>query len=460
MFSFKASLILLVLAVFFVRISQAQINITIAEAEAADASAQQWLRRQNIGRAGGSACANDKCVEACDEGWEKLGDHCYRWSNNLMNCTAAEAFCQEEGGHLASVGSNETMDNIMYVLRRGGFSNNDWFWLGGNDLAKEGVWEWTDCTPWEFSLWTPGEPNNGNTHGSEHCVTLAVNNRWYDSRVGAGARPLCSKKICSDKDSPLSPVDAPSSTINDGQQWKNNPKCVDGEKTTFEDAQLFPLGAYMSSARAPHDATKCIDGNMSTRCHSWQCSEKAPWIALQFHGPVEVSRVDIYNNLYTSHVAQSTRNVEVRLTDELPASADQMYAGGQLLGTFQGPASTGQVIKVQGPARTGNYVLVQMNNSHDCLALNEVEVFGCVATKKAGETDTLLIGFISLSGVLLLLLILQTFGVVCFVCKTRAQTAAFKKDINPVYGADNEAEAAEENDKRVSNAETYDYMGE
>ena len=77
-----------------------------------------------------------------------------------------------------------------------------------------------------------------------------------------------------------------------------------------------------------------------------------------------------------------------------------------------------------------------------------------------GETDTLLIGFISLSGVLLLLLILQTFGVVCFVCKTRAQTAAFKKDINPVYGADNEAEAAEENDKRVSNAETYDYMGE
>jgi len=65
-----------------------------------------------------------------------------------------------------------------------------------------------------------------------------------------------------------------------------------------------------------------------------------------------------------------------------------------------------------------------------------------------------------LSGVLLLLLILQTIGVACFVCKTRAQTAAFKKDINPVYEAENEAEAAEENIKRVSNAENYDYMGE
>ena len=142
--------------------------------------------------------------------------------------------------------------------------------------------------------------------------------------------------------------------------------------------------------------------------------------------------------------------------------------------SFQGPASTGQVIEVHRPAKTGKYVLVQMNNSQQCLNLNEVEVFGCVVNEKAGaywsppypkklspgETDTLLIGFISLSGVLLLLLILLTIGVVCFVCKTRAQTAAFKKDINPVYGADYEAEAAGGNDKRVSHAENYDYMGE
>ena len=86
----------------------------------------------------------------------------------------------------------------------------------------------------------------------------------------------------------------------------------------------------MSSARL--DATKCIDGNMSTICFSLDCSEKAPWIALQFYGPVEVSRVDIYN-----YMASITRNVEIRLSDELPVSADQMYAGGQLFGTFQGP---------------------------------------------------------------------------------------------------------------------------
>ena len=93
----------------------------------------------------------------------------------------------------------------------------------------------------------------------------------------------------------------------------------------------------MSSARAGHEATNCIDGNktaLSTMCHD-SCLEKAPWIALLFYGPVEVSRVDIYNNEIPG--ASITRNVEVKLTDELPASAHQMYAGGQLLGTFQGP---------------------------------------------------------------------------------------------------------------------------
>ena len=114
-----------------------------------------------------------------------------------MNWTASEDFCQEEGSHLASVGSNETMDNIMLVLRKSGFGDGDYFWLGGNDLAKEGVWEWTDCTPWEVSFWGPWEPSNNN--GKQHWVVFEVNNRWHDVGVDANARPLCSKKICSDK---------------------------------------------------------------------------------------------------------------------------------------------------------------------------------------------------------------------------------------------------------------------
>ena len=88
-----------------------------------------------------------------------------------------------------------------------------------------------------------------------------------------------------------------------------------------------------------------------------------------------VTRVDIYNR--DDHYGSRLRNVEVRLTDELPPSGDQMYTGGQLLGTFAGPGTPGQIIKVEGPARTGRYVLIQMN-SRDCLNLHEVETFGGV----------------------------------------------------------------------------------
>ena len=101
------------------------------------------------------------------------------------------------------------------------------------------------------------------------------------------------------------------------------------------------------------------------------CNTRAPWLALQFFGPVNVTRVNI-----SSETAAGTKNLEVRLTDELPTSGDQMFTGGQLLGTFEGPATEeGQIIKVEGPARIGRYVLVQMNNQ-DCLNLKQVEAFG------------------------------------------------------------------------------------
>ena len=108
-------------------------------------------------------------------------------------------------------------------------------------------------------------------------------------------------------------------------------------------------------------------------CHTGSCIDNTPWLALEFPGPVMVTRVDIYNR--DDHYGSRLRNVEVRLTDELPPSGDQMYTGGQLLGTFDGPGTKGQIIKMEGPAKTGRYVLIQMNN-RDCLNLHEVEAFG------------------------------------------------------------------------------------
>ena len=76
-----------------------------------------------------------------------------------------------------------------------------------------------------------------------------------------------------------------------------------------------------------------------------------------------------------------------------------------------------------------------------------------------GESNTLLIGSLTLSGVLLLLLISQTIGVICCVCKTKHQRIAAKEDENPMYGVDYEADAdvSDKSHKTASNTENYYY---
>ena len=110
----------------------------------------------------GSTCDNDKCVKACENGWEKHGTHCYLWVTENRNWTDAEGFCQKKGGHLASVASDETMGFVLLGAHKRGLND---VWLGGNDIAQEGEWSWTDCTPWDVDFWAPGQPS---TDG--HCL--------------------------------------------------------------------------------------------------------------------------------------------------------------------------------------------------------------------------------------------------------------------------------------------------
>ena len=76
-------------------------------------------------------------------------------------------------------------------------------WIGGNDIDEEGVWKWTDCTPWKFTVWYEGKP-----HGlKENCLNVYkfddqhehkyANKKWNDYRCTTEQGFVCSKKICS-----------------------------------------------------------------------------------------------------------------------------------------------------------------------------------------------------------------------------------------------------------------------
>ena len=143
---------------------------------------------------------------------------------------------------------------------------------------------------------------------------------------------------------------------------------------------MLPISAHLSTTYDIWDGNKCIDG-ITTRsgslCHSKK--ELAPWLALDYgkDARVSVEKVVLFNRADGSE--HRTKNVEVRLANELPASGMKMFTGGELLGTFKGPGTRGQQIEIKsGPGwekKSGRYLVIQMNHKHKSEYLNLQEVF-------------------------------------------------------------------------------------
>ena len=138
-------------------------------------------------------CIHDTYVKDCEAGWERQEDHCYLWATAKKNWTAAEDFCQQEGGHLASVASDATMSFVLLGAVKKDFAE---VWLGGSDIGEEGVWKWTDCNTWNLTFWAQGEPSNAG--GAEHCLQYSKKYfPWNDDECYNEKDVfLCSKKIC------------------------------------------------------------------------------------------------------------------------------------------------------------------------------------------------------------------------------------------------------------------------
>jgi hypothetical protein len=88
-----------------------------------------------------------------------------------VQCSAQEAAqqCDNAGGHLARIGSDEEYDMIMKVLqtvRQLQREGEMRAWIDGSDKAAEGQWVYTDGTPMTYFRWGPGEPNNSDNEDS------------------------------------------------------------------------------------------------------------------------------------------------------------------------------------------------------------------------------------------------------------------------------------------------------
>ncbi|MBK8258930.1 MAG: CotH kinase family protein [Polyangiaceae bacterium] len=105
----------------------------------------------------------------------------------LKNWSDAEADCVAQGGHLASIHDQTSYDEVVngaYAITGG-----EWY-IGLGDAQTEGQFVWTDGTPFDFTSWNDGEPNNA---GDEDCVHLAswAGGLWNDIPCDVPAHYVC-----------------------------------------------------------------------------------------------------------------------------------------------------------------------------------------------------------------------------------------------------------------------------
>lgn len=114
----------------------------------------------------------------------------YRVANERLNFDQHEQAAQAWGGHVVSIANQQEFDHVRSLMQVD-------MWVGakrkggGNGPGAQ-HWEWADAsTPWEFTNWSPGEPNNAG--GRENRVHMMQNGKWNDNH-GGDQRPAVYKK--------------------------------------------------------------------------------------------------------------------------------------------------------------------------------------------------------------------------------------------------------------------------
>lgn len=102
----------------------------------------------------------------------------YIFDDPVASYEEAVQFCLDLGGHLADITSEDENAFVYEYLYSLGY---DHVFLGGNDSAEDGVWEWNSGVPFEYQNWNEGEPNN-DLGGEDYLAMYRVltDGSWND----------------------------------------------------------------------------------------------------------------------------------------------------------------------------------------------------------------------------------------------------------------------------------------
>ena len=102
--------------------------------------------------------------------------HEYKLYNRALPWREAYKFCEQQGGHLITINSEEEQAFIYNFLKNK--STRSYTWLGATDWYEEGNWKWITGNRIIYRDWADGEPNNNNDEN--YMMLYANSGKWND----------------------------------------------------------------------------------------------------------------------------------------------------------------------------------------------------------------------------------------------------------------------------------------
>lgn len=123
-----------------------------------------------------TACAGAATVHAAsgENPGTTWNDHEYLVVEGDYTWDEAKELCEEQGGYLAVITSQEEQSFIQELIKG---KNNEGFWLGAENSGD--TWTWVNGEEFEYQNWDSGEPN-----GDSSDMKLQIyeeNGKWGDA---------------------------------------------------------------------------------------------------------------------------------------------------------------------------------------------------------------------------------------------------------------------------------------
>ncbi|HTR53798.1 MAG TPA: C-type lectin domain-containing protein [Kofleriaceae bacterium] len=128
--------------------------------------------------ASAAAGADARPCEGGDQHATAPDGSCLVWFGSPMIYRDAQTACAAMSAHLAYLKTAD-VDAAAEAL----CEDMDTF-AGGDDLAEPGMFVWNDGTPFVYTDWEAGEPNDGNGKYNENCLVIAASRaaKGWDDR--------------------------------------------------------------------------------------------------------------------------------------------------------------------------------------------------------------------------------------------------------------------------------------